>query len=754
MNVRTVFIILLLGLVAILVLVCILVSRGGNCNSLPPQTFPEYRQSERSWLFADLTQEEMLHVVRYLKTSLGTTLKDASYANPSDNCIYSIDLQLPPKATSLSYLDNGGSRPPRQALAIVYFGNQSVPNITEFIVGPLPEPSYHHDVTVQKYGEKLPYYRRPPLMAEYKQMAFFLHRAVFPTAPSFMREVMSYDGTNLAAVTTSPRGLRSGDRSTWLVLFQNVSGFFLHPVGLEILLDHSNLDAFHWNVTKVFYNGQYYRDLAHLEKDFMEGCLHAQKTKRVPRDGGFSSLKPRVNPVEPGPSHYESSGERYNVRNNQVSSSFWNFAFRMDLSRGPSLFDIRFKGQRVVYELSVQDTMSVYGSSNPGGMITRYMDASFGIGYFTNSLMRGVDCPYSATYVDVSFLAQSERPILTRDAFCVFEQISGAPLRRHYSNLYSLYYGGLPSTALVLRSVTTVGNYDYIWNFVFYPNGAIESKVYPTGYIMSSFLQDGGLDFGHRVSDHTLGTIHTHFVGYKVDLDIGGVKNSLISNDMTFENIKAPWSPDNEIRQMKMVKNVLDTEDKAAFRLHDNMPRYVYFAANSNNKWGHKRGYRIQLISFAGDHLPETDPMERSVSWSRYKLAVTKRKENEPFSTSIYNQNDPWTPSVAFADFINNESLIEEDLVAWITTGFLHIPHAEDVPNTVTLGNAVGFLLRPYNYFDEDPSIHSPDGVFFTSEQDFTSCDVNHIACLPKTATCVPKLQPFTFEGFQNLTRL
>ncbi|KAH0626997.1 hypothetical protein JD844_002345 [Phrynosoma platyrhinos] len=94
------------------------------------------------------------------------------------------------------------------------------------------------------------------------------------------------------------------------------------------------------------------------------------------------------------------------------------------------------------------------------------------------------------------------------------------------------------------------------------------------------------------------------------------------------------------------------------------------------------------------------------------------------------------------------------DLVAWITTGFLHIPHAEDVPNTVTLGNAVGFLLRPYNYFDEDPSIHSPDGVFFTSEQDFTSCDVNRLACLPKTAACVPKLQPFTYAGFQNLTRL
>lgn len=48
-----------------------------------------------------------------------------------------------------------------------------------------------------------------------------------------------------------------------------------------------------------------------------------------------------------------------------------------------------------------------------------------------------------------------------------------------------------------------------------------------------------------------------------------------------------------------------------------------------------------------------------------------------------------------------------QDLVAWVTVGFLHIPHSEDVPNTATPGNVVGFLLRPFNFFDEDPSAAS-----------------------------------------------
>ncbi|XP_003222540.1 membrane primary amine oxidase isoform X1 [Anolis carolinensis] len=755
MNAKALLVLLVLSLVTILVLVCMLLVRKeefSRCGA-DSEASLKRQHNDQSLVFADLSAEEMVLVRKYLQSNLNAPLVDAYYADPSQNCIYYMEVKIPPKEEVLKFLDHKGRQPPRQALVVVYFGNQPVPNVTEYVVGPLPRPAYHRDVTVNQYGRVLFYHERPVLGNEYEQM----HNVTmekFLEAPTFLMEVFGHNGSNFAGLTSAPRGFQSGDRETWVALFQNVKGYFLHPVGMEFLLDHSSLNVSRWSIPKVFYNGVYYDSFADLERNFKKKNVRVTKVKAVMPDGAFSSMQPRVTPLGSGPLHYEPCGKRYSVKNNQVLSMLWSFAYRMDANRGPHIYDIRFRKQRIVYELSVQEALSVYGSNSPGGLLTRYMDGSFGIGRYSYSLVKGVDCPYSATYLDATYFFDNWEPEVLKNSICVFEQNVEVPFRRHFSNLQSLYYGGLPATALVLRSVATLGNYDYIWDFIFHPNGAIESKVRATGYITSAFLYGDGLEYGNRVGDHTLGTIHTHFINYKVDLDVGGVKNSLISNDMTFENIKAPWSPDNEIRQMKMVKNVLDTEDKAAFRLHDNMPRYVYFAANSNNKWGHKRGYRIQLISFAGDHLPETDPMERSVSWSRYKLAVTKRKENEPFSTSIYNQNDPWTPSVAFADFINNESLIEEDLVAWITTGFLHIPHAEDVPNTVTLGNAVGFLLRPYNYFDEDPSIHSPDGVFFTSEQDFTSCDVNHIACLPKTATCVPKLQPFTFEGFQNLTRL
>nr|XP_005310113.1 retina-specific copper amine oxidase [Chrysemys picta bellii] len=756
MNLKTVLILLVLALATIFALVCVLLTRGVKPASCEPQPLSSQggKHSDQSLVFADLTPEEMGQVVRYLQRSLGVPLVDAYNANPSDNCIYYIDVQIPTKAEVLGFLDRGGRRPPRQALAVVYFGNQPDPNVTEYVVGPLPKPTTHQDITVQKYGGKLPYHRRPVLGKEYEQIETFLRKKALSTAPTFLHQVFNYDGTSFVSLTSAPRGFQSGDRSTWFALFHNVSGYFLHPVGLEVLVDHSSLDVSHWRVRKVFYNGQYYGDLVQLESEFKQGRVKVAPVTRAPPDGGFSSMQPRAAPRAPFPLQYEPHGPRYSVRNNQVVSQAWSFAFGVNVNTGMRLFDIRFKGERIVYEISVQDATSVYGSNCPGGMSTRYMDGSFGIGRLTYSLVQGVDCPYSATYVDTHYLVETDTPEKHKNSICIFEQNTGSPLRRHYSNLQSLYYGGLTNSALVLRSIATLGNYDYVWDFIFYQNGAIEAKVQATGYMTSSFLYGDGLDYGNRVGDHTLGTVHTHSINYKVDLDVGGVNNTLVAHDMAFESVQAPWSPEHQIQRPRLTKAVLDTEDKAAFRLHSNMPRYIYFAANSENKWGHQRGYRIQIISFTGEHLPEASLMERAISWGRYKLAVTKRKEEEPTSSSIYNQNDPWTPTVAFADFIDNETIVNEDLVAWITTGFLHIPHAEDIPNTVTVGNGVSIFLRPYNYYDIDPSIHSPDGVFFSREQDSSACEVNHIACLSKSASCLPILPPFTYDGFQNLTRL
>ncbi|XP_036691534.1 retina-specific copper amine oxidase isoform X3 [Balaenoptera musculus] len=493
MNLKVVLVFLALSLITVFALAYVLLTSQGS-SSQPPRC-PSVSYSAQPWthpgqsqLFADLSREELMAVMSFLTQKLGPGLVDAAQAHPFDNCVFSVELQLPPKAAALAYLDRGSPPPAREALAIVFFGGQAQPNVTELVVGPLPHPSYLRDVTVERHGGPLPYHRRPVLGTESAQMWKHLKEMELPKAPVFLASVFNYSGSTLAALHATPRGLRSGDRATWIALYHNISGvgIFLHPVGLELLLDHRALDPARWAVQQVFYLGRYYADL--------------------------------------------------------------------------------------------------------------------------------------------------------------------------------------------------------------------------------------------------------------------GLKNWVVAEDVVFKPVAAPWSPEHQLQRPQLTRQVLGREDLTAFFLGNPLPRYLYLASNQTNSWGHQRGYRIQIHSPLGIHVPLDSDMERALSWGRYQLVVTRRKEEESQSSSIYYQNDIWTPTTAFADFINNETLLGEDLVAWVTASFLHIPHAEDVPNTVTLGNRVGFLLRPYNFFDEDPSIFSPGSVYFEKGQDAGLCGVNHVACIPHLAACVPDLPPFSYQ--------
>uniref|UniRef100_A0A3B3ZUM9 Amine oxidase n=1 Tax=Periophthalmus magnuspinnatus TaxID=409849 RepID=A0A3B3ZUM9_9GOBI len=244
---------------------------------------------------------------------------------------------------------------------------------------------------------------------------------------------------------------------------------------------------------------------------------------------------------------------------------------------------------------------------------------------------------------------------------------------------------------------------------------------------------------------------------------------------MEYKNVSLPWMPEQHAMIPHLVEKTLLTEQvlseqysinrysldklldslissqEAALRHGTKIPRYLHIASNQTNRWGHSRSYRLQVYSFAGDHLPESQPEERAMSWA-YKVSITKHKDQEQTSSSLYSQNNIWSPAVDFSTFIqDNESIHNQDLVAWVTAGFLHIPHAEDIPNTVTVGNGGGVLLRPHNYFDNDPSIDSPDSVYLAPGTE-SSCESNRMACLERES-CAPGLEPFTYHGFGGIIK-
>lgn len=309
MTQKTSLVLLALAVITIFALVCVLLAgRSGDggglsqplhCPSVLPSVQPRTHPSQ-SQLFADLSPEELTAVMSFLTKHLGPGLVDAAQARPSDNCVFSVELQLPAKAAALAHLDRGGPPPVREALAIIFFGGQPKPNVSELVVGPLPHPSYMRDVTVERHGGPLPYYQRPMQKAEFVQIWRYLKEVELPKAPSFLASVLNYNGSTLAPLHSTASGFQEGERATWIALYHNISGLgvFLHPVGLELLLDHGALDPAHWVVQQVFYLGHYYADLAQLEWEFKAGRLEVIRVP-LPTPGGASSLRPRGTPGAP-----------------------------------------------------------------------------------------------------------------------------------------------------------------------------------------------------------------------------------------------------------------------------------------------------------------------------------------------------------------------------------------------------------------------------------------------------------------------
>ncbi|NWW79685.1 AOC1 oxidase, partial [Climacteris rufus] len=668
-------------------------------------------------IFADLSPAELRAVRTFLMEQPELGLSPSQGGPLAKNSLFLVELLPPKKRAALRFLEHGGARPRREARAVIFFGAQAEPNVTELAVGPLPQPSSYR-VLRFKGGRAVPFWARPMTRVEYELLHEALVAALAPLEP-LLREATGFGFQNcsercLTFSDIAPRGLGPGERRTWMVIQRFVEGFFLHPVGLEVLLDHADPEPRRWAVRQLWYNGRYFGSVQELAESHARGTL---PLVRLPEPPGpphlFSSYEPRGRFASGTPTEVhgakvcEPQGRRYRLRGNRLEYGGWSLAFRLRSSAGLQLFDVRFSGERVAYELSVQEAIAFYGGHSPAAMQTKYMDAGWAMGASSYELARGVDCPETATFLDAHHLLDADGPVRFRHALCVFELPTGVPLRRHFDSDFQggfHFYAGLEGRALVLRTTSTVYNYDYIWDFLLYPNGVLETKVHATGYIHATFYTPQGRRYGSRVHTHLLGNIHTHLVHYKVDLDVAGSGNSFETMDIRFENISNPWSAGARVVQPWLHREPRRREREAALPLGRPAPRY--------------------------------------------HLAVTRHHENEPSSSSIYTQNDPWDPPVTFESFIRDDETIEDqDLVAWVTVGFLHVPHAEDIPNTATPGNAVGFFLRPFNFFNEDPSVASRAPVIVRplDPPAFSHLDIRRWTP-PSPGACVHP-EPFTYNG-------
>ena len=169
--------------------------------------------------------------------------------------------------------------------------------------------------------------------------------------------------------------------------------------------------------------------------------LVLSKIKKTPQSekeqAGFSKRGNQQNYFDSQePMQISPNGPRFSIEGRKVKYFDWKFNFLVQSSSGPALFNVKFKDQRVAYELSLQEASSFYSTGSPKLGSLNILDGTWAMGR-ASSLIHGIDCPHHSVYQNVAVFSEGTAKLI-KDAICIFETNPSVPLRRHHHNTGSI----------------------------------------------------------------------------------------------------------------------------------------------------------------------------------------------------------------------------------------------------------------------------------------------------------------------------
>ena len=710
-------------------------------------------------VFSELTSNERSAIVTFLhqKSDL-VNLTKGPLNFDSPNWISEIEVLRPNKSSAISYLDDVGQEPDRYAKVSVVQSYSSKAFTSEYLVGPLPvsnstrvQPLIFPHNSGRNYVETA----LPDMILFFSVVMGIGHDVVDITEDLLGAKVNMLDplGPNTLGLGARPISIEEGKMIFWLEFFRTgpgSNGLSLLPQGLYVKLNVSSPNPEDWTTSEWFYNDALYPDIEALRK-----ALKSPDFVRTSRnlDGSWTDTedfnsKP-YGRSQPPPLSMQPYGPRYQFDRREQYVSWMGFAFYLATSPSTalSLFDIRFNDSRIIYHLGLQEALAHYAGSEPIQSGLEFLDTLFGMGNQMFTLVPGYDCPAYADYLDVTY-HKGERSYTNKNAICIFEYTSDAPLQRHTSE-WSVTVSR--NTYLVVRSVSTVGNYDYTIDYLFYLDGSIEVKVRASGFIFGAFAghpktrsnehsaKDDELrsreqpssriphpnsDYGYQIHHSASTSMHDHVLLFRCDFDISPAG----TND-TFQRVSIdpythtyPWDgADFPPRNTMRLTHHPALPHESPLNWPRNSGELYLIQSPEVNAWGEKRSYRIQPGTGMGtpSHLTiiNSTSLRKSASWSSADLWVIKNHpDTEPNGAHYLNYLCPDDPLIDFVKIADNETLADEeaggeDLVVYFNLGGHHVPHSGDIPNTLMHTSASSVILSPFNYFDEDVSKYSRQGV-------------------------------------------
>ncbi|KAF7196652.1 Membrane primary amine oxidase [Pseudocercospora fuligena] len=679
------------------------------------QTGPAAISAPAANIWVGLTDDEAASITSWLFHQADLNLTISDKAGEWDNTVLLVELQPPNKTLALAYIDGGGPEPQRYAHVVLDRRATAEPTYSDILVGPLPivngttiwQP-LEFDLTRKTGGSVR------NLDASSDTQSAWIHNITGSISDITMNLWGGFangsDAGTLDVWGIDPLWQDEDDgnsKLTYWATFWNhpvdeMDAETLLPLGLFLKADVTGRDPAQWKFEGWLYNDIFYPTTDAFRTAFYSpgfvklGANVEGDWARTDRNGEALPMDTNAPPqmIAPGGSRYAVDQE-----SKYVSWMGWSFYIGFTRDRGLALFDIRYEGERILYELGLQEALAHYAGNDPVQSGVGYLDTYCGFGPYAFQLVPGYDCPSYASYLNTSFYVD-ETTHTHINSICLFEFDADYPMQRHSTGDY---VANTKNVYFTVRSVSTIGNYDYMTSYEFFLDGSIKVEVRASGYIQSAYYANNH-DYGYQIHDSLSGSMHDHVLNFKADFDILGTANTMELTTVIPTTESYVWS-DKPRNTMKLARRFIENEDDSRLNYDANAAtQYRIINTAAPNAYGEYRGYRILPESTIHLTVQNSTNLANAANLFSHDLAVTQAHDSEPRAAHPYNGQDIHNPPIDFAAFFDGENLVQEDLVVWLNLGMHHVPHTGDLPNTVftTAHSAVHFM--PLNYFDEDVS--------------------------------------------------
>lgn len=409
-------------------------------------------------------------------------------------------------------------------------------------------------------------------------------------------------------------------------------------------------------------------------------------------------------------------GASFAVDGHVVQWQKWHFHFRVDPRLGLIISTVRYDddgtSRSILYQGSLSEIFVPYMDPDVGWYWRSFLDAGeYGVGKLTVRLVPDKDCPSDARFFDAVFMDDWGDPYPQERAACLFERYAGDIAWRH-SEAVTGETEVRRRIELVLRSISAVGNYDYVFDWVFRQDGSIDVQVGATGIPVVKGVDsrnvthsqaDADTRYGRMVAEHTVAVNHDHFLSFRLDLDVDGSQNSFVVDRLrtTRTDGSTPrsslWTVDSRTAFTEQAAKLrIDLERPALWRVIN---------PNVTGPLGYPVSYQLHPRANAVSLLAPDDRPQQRTGFTDAHLWVTPYASQERYAAGMYpnqSRGGDGLPRWTGAD----RPIENTDLVVWYTLGLHHVVRAEDWPVMPTTSG--GFELRPFDFFRRNPALDLP----------------------------------------------